>query len=306
MNEPYTCLHAPALILIGPYANAVLRFQIDFPPHYPQRPPLVVFQTDLFHPLVTPLTTYTHSTRDLGSDTQSAVDEQRLPPGGLSLRHGFPDWFDVTAVAASSSATPPAVDTASSPRDDDDDDDDDDNTKLKDASPPDRPNHPRTPHIVELLQYMRIIFDTDDALDAIPADLAANIGAWHAWQSFRSNPSRRPSPSAAARQPDETNPPSGERSMSPRQMPGGAKRPGEWNWQGVWEDRVRRSVQNSLSDPVLFGSDSNDIVSHPSLPVFPSSSRVDVLLQITFLKMDPEASDLINPGLEIVQPSSAA
>jgi hypothetical protein len=31
------------------------------------------------------------------------------------------------------------------------------------------------------------------------------------------------------------------------------KPPGEWNWEGVWEERVRRGVQASLSEAVLFG-----------------------------------------------------
>src|SRR3989337_2223388 len=34
---------------------------------------------------------YTTDIQDSG--TVSATDEERLPPGGFSLRHGFPEWF---------------------------------------------------------------------------------------------------------------------------------------------------------------------------------------------------------------------
>ncbi|KAI1042900.1 hypothetical protein LB505_001027 [Fusarium chuoi] len=47
----------------------------------------------MFHPLITPLTTYMYTTDIQESGTVSASDQERLPPGGFSLRHGFPDWF---------------------------------------------------------------------------------------------------------------------------------------------------------------------------------------------------------------------
>src|ERR1700761_791163 len=77
----------------GPYATAILRFQISFPPTYPSLPPLVTFSTDIFHPLITPLTTYMYTTDIQDSGTVSATDAERLPPGGFSLRDGFPCWF---------------------------------------------------------------------------------------------------------------------------------------------------------------------------------------------------------------------
>lgn len=126
------------------------------------------------------------------------------------------------------------------------------------ASGPGSREHQRAPHVTELLQYMRIVFDTEEVLDSIPLDAAANAGAWHAWQSYRSKSSSQAA--SLARQAGGERQASTERSLSPRQQPGGARRPGEWNWQGVWEDRVRRSIQNSLSEPALFGGDNNDVV----------------------------------------------
>lgn len=92
-------IHSELRRKAGPYANAVLRFRIDFSEDYPGRPPVLTFISDVFHPLVTPVTTYTHSTRDPGTDTLSSADEGRLPPGGFALRHGFPEWFETSAVS---------------------------------------------------------------------------------------------------------------------------------------------------------------------------------------------------------------
>ncbi|KXS99255.1 hypothetical protein AC578_6186 [Pseudocercospora eumusae] len=251
----------------GPYASAILRFQIDFPNDYPHKPPVVAFQSDVFHPLVTPLTTYTYSTRDFGTDTQSAADEQRLPPGGLSLRHGFPEWFDEGVAVRKETEVDVSQDEGHQ-------------GDSQQVSEPDSPGHQRAPHVIEVLQYIRIVFDTEEVLDTIPLDAAANAGAWHAWQSYRSKSSSRAA--SVARQADgERSTTNTERSASPRQQPGGARRPGEWNWQGVWEERVRRSIQNSLSEPVLFGGDNNDVIS--------------------FLKMDAEAIGQISPAARQTQ-----
>lgn len=206
----------------------------------------MTFQSDLFHPLVTPLTTYTHST--ISTDTQSAVDEQRLPPGGLSLRHGFPEWF---APAGGVAIEAEVGQTQNRPTEHDDEQEQHKDAKRKDQ---------RTPHVVELLHYVRVVFDTEDVLDAIPLNAAANTGAWHAWKSYRTKAPAAGRGVSVARSLGDGKATSVERSVSPRQQPGGARRPGEWNWQGVWEERVRRSVQTTLAEPVLFGGDSDDVV----------------------------------------------
>jgi len=195
----------------------------------------------VFHPLVTPLTTYSYSNRDTGAETASAADNDRLPPGGLSLRHGFPEWFG----SVSDGFKNKDADTAQ--RDQQKHDATSGRMPGEDVRSP--------PHTVEVLQYLRIVFSTEALLDSVPLEEAANTGAWHAWKSFRSKSTGRKeshsSPSGAS---DTTS----ERSMSPRQQPGGARKPGEWNWQGVWEDRVRKSVQASISEGILYGGDSND------------------------------------------------
>src|ERR1700749_3939206 len=42
----------------GPYAPSILRFQLSFLSQFPAQPPLITFSSDIFHPLLTPLTTY--------------------------------------------------------------------------------------------------------------------------------------------------------------------------------------------------------------------------------------------------------
>ena len=230
--------------LVGPYAHAVLRFQMDFPEDYPERPPTVAFLSDVFHPLVTPPTTYTYSTRDTGAETVSAADHDRLPPGGLSLRHGFPEWFGTTTTVAGNNE----VYAALQPQ------------EAHDAqSRSEAKSSVRQPLTAEVLQYIRIMFDTEAILDSIPLQAAANTGAWHAWRSYRSKMlSGRSSPTTS--QPNNASDSNSECSMSPRQQPGGARRPSEWNWQGVWEDRVKKSVQASNSEYMLYGSDNSDVV----------------------------------------------
>ena len=245
----------------GPYVNAILRFEVEFPWAYPHRAPIIRFLSDVFHPLVTPLTTYTHTTRDLGSETVSASDDDKIPPGGFSLRHGFPEWsHGIYGDGRVSDDRLPSHVKDSAGR-----------SQVADTNDS-RPEHVAAPHIVEVLQYVRVVFDTEAALDEIPLEAAANSGAWHAWRSYRSKATGGSRGSSVTRQAVAGD--SGERNLKVKQQqPGGARRPGEWNWQGVWEDRVWKSVQASISDPMLFGfgGDNGDV--------------------INFVKMNPEDVD---------------
>ncbi|KAF3767589.1 hypothetical protein M406DRAFT_61441 [Cryphonectria parasitica EP155] len=181
----------------GPYATAILRFCISFPATYPALPPLVTFSTDIFHPLITPLSTYMYTTDIQEGGTVSATDDERLPPGGFSLRHGFPGWFG--RVGAAGTATPSFMDV-----------------------------HKREISTFEVLSYIRSSFDDENVLDLVPLEAAGNPGAWHAWRTHRGYHAL----------------PEGDPS---------ARKPGEWNWEGVWEERVKKGIAASLSEPVLYG-----------------------------------------------------
>jgi len=209
----------------GPFKPSILRFQISFPSRYPYLPPLITFSSEIFHPLLTPLTTYTYTTSAASTETVSASDQQRLPPGGFSLRHGFPEWF------------------SSSPKDP---------ARAKQE-------HQTSISILEVLDYVRYAFNSEACLDSIPLDAAANPGAHHAWQSYRnrkvqSNRATSPQPTSSSSIGSAlvniSSTPNNDRDSA---VVSRGRRPGQWNWEGVWEERVKRGIQASLTEQVLFG-----------------------------------------------------
>jgi hypothetical protein len=106
--------------------------------------------------------------------------------------------------------------------------------------------------IVRVLDYVRSTFSEESVLDSLPLEAAANPGAYHAWRTYRA-------PILQAQQPSEL----GAESSLPDQVEevaalGPNRRPGQWNWEGVWEERVKKAVKASLSEPMLFGAE--DIV----------------------------------------------
>ncbi|QDS67914.1 hypothetical protein FKW77_008497 [Venturia effusa] len=219
----------------GPYSPAILRFQVSFPSPFPASSPLITFSSDIFHPLLTPLTTYTYTTSTSDVDTVSATDDERLPPGGFSLRHGFPHWFgrsrDKTPGSGLSGIS--FADSATS-------------QPCAAASPP---------TMYEVLEYLRSSFTDEAFLDSVPMEAAANSGAYHAWKTHRTRETAGDAVEPQAQ-------PTDGRARSPLTLSlrsetptaGRSRRPGEWNWEGVWEERVKRGVQNSLTEPVLFGT----------------------------------------------------
>lgn len=247
---------------VGPYASAILRFQIRFPDIYPDLPPLVTFVTDVFHPLIVPLTTFTFSTNASSDNPVSATDEERLPPGGFSLRHGFPHWFGRakrggTASGKSSrnvsgsgpgsvrSGTDPnqtenatdgtaSHDVSTATVEIEDTEGKEDKTRV--AAVPSANQFVEQKQFVpvaELLDYMRSTFDNEEVLDSLPVEAAGNPGAWHAWKAHRRDDSgsgilKRGSPHA--------------------------RLPGDWHWDGIWARRVQNEIETSHSDPMLFGN----------------------------------------------------
>jgi hypothetical protein len=239
------------ILRAGPYCPAVLRFQISFPSQFPAAAPLITFSSDVFHPLLTPLTTYTHTTSTSDTNTVSASDDERLPPGGFSLRHGFPQWFrrprdQGTGSRTASGSTAPSTDM----------------TPQRSSSIP-------VVTVYQLLNYLQTAFSEESFLNSVPLEAAANPGAYHAWhtyQSLRSNASSenlQPSSPNSRRSSGHGKPIAS--SASPSDLSSSRPRkPGEWNWDGVWEERVKRAVQSSLSEPVLYGvaMSGDDIVSN--------------------------------------------
>ena len=218
----------------GPYVPGVLRLHISFPDLYPDVPPLITFSTDIFHPLVVPLTTYTFSTGTVDAiGTVSATDDQRLPSGAFSLRHGFLEYFERTRRAGDKGNGSRRVsDTSEAGQSDAE-------TVSLEGARTSQPN--QNCSVVDALTYLKSSFEDPEILDDLPLEAAANPGAWHAWRSYRGLP-KAPS-----------------RAMSPAQDeaakgPMAQKQPGDWNWEGVFEKRAKSAIEASISDAVLFGS----------------------------------------------------
>ncbi len=261
----------------------------------------------MFHPLITPLTTYMYSTDVGDGGTASAFDEERLPPGGFSLRHGFAAWFGRgsrareaqrgverrTASGASGSAA------GGSPKAGGSGGDADEAGLLMTpkravatatgttpgsatsgvsaaSSSASMPGYAQTARrdvsTYEVLRYIRTAFDDEDVLDSVPLEAAGNPGAWHAWRTHRklaAGGAGGGKVSAAGGQggSGEHAPGEGEETQADAgpggvvdagagagAAPGVTRRPGEWNWEGVWEERVKKGIAVSLSEGVLFGN----------------------------------------------------
>ena len=250
--------------------------------------------------------------------TASASDDERLPPGGFSLRHGFPGWFGRGSRAAASSAggggSVVAVNVVDAETGggvglgvglglgggaDEGGNGDEDRARGRvrgDALGPGAdqgemglvtptravatatgttpasaasaasssasvPGYARTGGVrevstYEVLRYIRSTFDDEEVLDSVPLEAAGNPGAWHAWRTHRRQAVGKPLPVPGGA---ETTGAEGE--VRAEKAPGPAaagpaattRRPGEWNWEGVWEERVKRGIAASLSEGVLYG-----------------------------------------------------
>lgn len=228
-------------------------------------PPLITFRSDIFHPLVTPLTTYTYTTGSLSSDPVSATDEERLPPGGFSLRFGFPHWFGRVekAIVSSTASSRNASGSHSNSS----------NASvglgihsLQDSSQSPIPQFQRlSTHtarsqamrdssstctsIIEILEYLKSAFDDETTLDALPIEASGNPGAWNAWQAHRKCSLNDLQVRIAS-----SNSTGSSKQAAESNVVTNRKQPEEWSWDGVWEERVQKGIDASISDSVLYGN----------------------------------------------------
>lgn len=247
----------------GPYASAVLRFEVSFPDQYPAIGPTINFSTEIFHPLLVPLTSYTFAAGALDPNTTvSSSEAERLPPGSFNLRYEFPQRYpsekESRAAESSSSSSEPLPNKveAATHRSTAAEETDNDTQGL----------------LLEILQYVKKAFEDASFLDGLPLSASVNTNAWHAWRDHRGLPklgSRSTSPVSAD---------SGRIPQSP------GRNPGEWNWDGVWESRVRNGIEESISDVSLFGS--------KNVRANPSTSG-----PIRFTKMDDERTQDIQDAM---------
>lgn len=175
------------------------------------------------------------------------------------MKHGFPRWFvgsehrETESTKASVASTEPPDDPLRS--------------ELVDGQRWGALSSTSAVQVVDVLRYMRSAFDTEEVLDSIPLTAAGNSSAWHAWQAHRGKDGAGKSSRSMGFRRGEGN---GERngvqetgSGDHRLAAGPSARRGrsaaDWNWEGVWEERVRRGIMNSNADSVLYrNSGGND------------------------------------------------
>ena len=222
---------------------------------------------------MTPLTTYSAGVGTSASGSINSDDHETLPPGGFSLRYAFPRWFQKPQEAVGSelkesanvletpirpnplesgSLEPLSMDPV--PRSDPVMDP---NQEMRTASlmilkAQDEP-------LYAVLHYMKDSFENERTLDALPLNAAGNSGAWHAWQAYRRQVKQcLPVGSSSnivktARSEDRHTLKSME--SSPERRP---RISTEWNWDGVWIGRVKKGVDASISESVLYGTSEGD------------------------------------------------
>lgn len=116
-----------------------------------------------------------------------------------------------------------------------------------------------SPCIIEILQYVKKSFEDENVLDELPLDAAGNPGAWHAWQAHQQahqNKTMQEAPSIPRIGILDPSSPHYRKNSS-----GGIKPLSDWNWDGVWAERVRKGVNASVSEQMLYGNpDSDDLI----------------------------------------------
>ncbi|KAI5919899.1 hypothetical protein F4810DRAFT_685459 [Camillea tinctor] len=270
----------------------------------------------MFHPLITPLSTYMYTTDIHDNGTVSATDDERLPPGGFSLRHGFPNWFgrrgrrDTVSSRQSGGQQdgrqtphrPPPADMSSG------------GTPIsKGAAVGDSPDfadtRKREISTFEVLRYIRSTFDDEDVLDSVPLEAAGNPGAWHAWRTHRmDNGKVFPEPASGGNDGGGSGGSSGggadaggetASTTAATASPDSARKPGEWNWEGVWEERVKKGIFASLSESVLFGGvgAADDAVSFSLESSVNDRTLADAATQIRFLSMEEDDVEAVKDNL---------
>ncbi|QKX61849.1 uncharacterized protein TRUGW13939_09005 [Talaromyces rugulosus] len=269
----------------GPYASAILRFAIRFPASYPELPPLVTFNTDIFHPLVVPLTTYTFTTGSSNEAPVSATDEERLSPGAFSLRHGFPHWFGRAQRTANNSGTPSRnisgskIENESKVAQTDiitEDGGDSNNAAndpvvpvtpkkqtaretpvtspspgVKENASPASPAPVSGPYLdkqrsVPVVTLLSYILSTFDDENILDSLPLEAAGNPGAWHAWKAY---RRNEKGFKHQSNGSGVATPDKRGTPQ-----ARLPGEWNWEGVWAKRVQSGVEASQSHAVLFGN----------------------------------------------------
>lgn len=103
--------------------------------------------------------------------------------------------------------------------------------------------------IIEILEYLKSSFDDETTLDALPIEASGNPGAWNAWQAHR-----KYSLNDLQMKIESSNSARSSKQAIDSNVVSNRKQPEEWSWDGVWEERVQKGIDASISDSVLYGN----------------------------------------------------
>ena len=199
----------------------------------------------------------------MASDATSASDEERLAPGGFGLRHAFPQWFARPERSTDSSIHPSRNTSRSTGQDAGE------GLRFKGFDVRSLPDRDHSKHsIADVLKYVKRAFSDEAFLDQLPSEAAVNAGAWKAWRAHR----RTLSYDSGRRRASIDEASAVWKDSAPQVTKSQAKHPDEWSWDGVWEARVRKGIDTSVSDHVLFGAGDDEVVSLLSLVVDPTDT----------------------------------
>ncbi|KAL8695914.1 MAG: hypothetical protein Q9224_003079 [Gallowayella concinna] len=217
-----------------------------------------------------------HSIRPQSSDNARVTDKEHLAPGGFALSYAFPYWFVRRESDSNASEHFPSKASVQYTKDESSEDEKLPISNLASKSSSDcRP--PRAP-ITTILEYIKTAFDDELILDGLPVEAAANPGAWKAWQAHRRAVSLQARLDNATKDQSSTIP--GQPEIPG--LTGLVKYPEEWSWDGVWERRVRKGVDASISEQILFGAGGGDeivglrAVSSTSKKLIPAPANPDL------------------------------
>ena len=115
--------------------------------------------------------------------------------------------------------------------------------------------------IVAVLWYMKEAFNDEATMETLPLEAAGNPGAWNAWRAHRKSlntVSNLSAPEVTSGNASDFDPDNSQGRATPNK----GKLPSDWNWDGVWQERVRKGIDASISNSVLYGAlgGGNDLV----------------------------------------------
>jgi hypothetical protein len=131
----------------------------------------------------------------MNADAVTVPEEEKLPPGGFGLKHGFPQWFGRTPRSTNSSrnvsgSQPESTGTQTPVASEQEAPQPDAAAQGSAEEVLDEQEELKSPAeitVAEILTYIQSTFTEESVLDSLSITTAANPGALHAWRAYRAD-----------------------------------------------------------------------------------------------------------------------